>query len=64
MTMMGAWTDFAKTGNPGRGWTQSNLNTDHQYWNISGPNPIMEGRQEIRDRMAIWEEVCQNNLKC
>merc|ERR1712141_372815 len=64
LVMMDAWTNFAKTGIPGMGWTKSVLNSDHQYWNISGPIPIMEGQQALQDRMAIWQDVCFNNIKC
>ena len=62
--MVDAWTNFSKIGNPGMGWTTSVLNSDQQYWNISGPIPTMEGSLKIRDRMKIWEEVCLDNDKC
>ena len=62
--IMNAWTNFAKYGDPGMSWTPSVLNSNNQYWNISGPSPSMQGRQEIRDRMSIWDEVCLNNKKC
>ena len=35
-----------------------------QYWNISGPVPAMDGRQEIHDRMRVWDEICFENRKC
>lgn len=64
LVMMEAWTNFAKTGAPGLGWNTSVLNSDNQYWNISGPAPNMEGQQALRDRMDIWDEVCFDNVKC
>ena len=64
LTMVDAWTNFSKIGNPGMGWTTSVLNSDQQYWNISGPIPTMEGSPKIRDRMKIWDEVCLDNDKC
>ena len=62
--MVNAWTNFAKTGDPGMGWTPCKLNSDQQFWNISGPMPKMEGSREISDRMKLWEDVCLNNKNC
>ena len=62
--IMTAWTNFAISGDPGLSWTPSVLNSNMQYWNISGPVPAMDGRQEIHDRMRIWDEVCFENRKC
>ena len=62
--IMTAWTNFAISGDPGLSWTPSVLNSNMQYWNISGPVPAMDGRQEIHDRMRVWDEVCFENRKC
>ena len=55
--MMSAWTNFAKSGDPQNGWTKSILDSDQQYWNITGAMPSMEGRQEVRNRMTFWDQL-------
>ena len=37
--MMSAWTNFAEFGDPKNGWTKSILDSDQQYWNITGALP-------------------------
>ena len=60
--MVSAWTNFATYGDPtppnsGLSWTPLKSISDFQYWNISGPNPIMSSSEEILSRMNIWNEV-------
>ena len=51
-----AWTDFAKTGNPGLSWTPQTSGSEIQYLNINSVSPIMEYAQDIHDRMQLWTE--------
>lgn len=55
--MMSAWTNFAEFGDPKNGWTKSILDSDQQYWNITGALPSMEGRQEVKNRMKFWDQL-------
>ena len=55
--MMSAWTNFAEFGDPKNGWTKSILDSDQQYWNITGALPSMEGRQEVKNRMTFWDQL-------
>ena len=56
-TVTTAWTDFAKTGNPGLSWTPQTTGSELQYLNINSASPIMEYAQDIHDRMQMWSEV-------
>ena len=56
-TITTAWTNFAKTGNPGFSWTPQTPGSELQYLNINSDNPIMEYAQDIYDRMQFWSEV-------
>ena len=60
--MTSSWTNFAIYGDPtppgsGLSWTPLSPDLLCNYWNISGPNPIMATSQEIMDRMSMWDHV-------
>ena len=53
-----AWTNFAKTGNPGFSWLPQNpVGNKPWYWNINSSNPVMEYPREIHERMRLWDNV-------
>ena len=59
-----AWVNFAKFGNPtpsgsNFSWRPVDNPEKHNFWNISGPNPVMATSQEIQDRMNFWETVVE-----
>ena len=56
-TMVTAWTNFAKTGNPGMSWEPQSVRSASQFWNISGPEPKMDTSSYIEERMLLWEQV-------
>ena len=59
-TIITAWTNFAKYGDPTPAtwsWIPQAPNSEHQYWNISGPVPHMDTSSYIKERMALWEHV-------
>ena len=62
--MTDAWVNFAKLGNPtpsgsNFSWRPVDNPEKHNFWNISGPNPVMATSQEIQDRMNFWETVVE-----
>ena len=59
-TIVTAWTNFAKYGDPtpaSWSWIPQAPNSEHQYWNISGPKPHMDTSSYIQERMALWEYI-------
>ena len=63
-TMINAWADFISFGefSDSDAWDPINAANElqHNYWNISGPNPEMSHNAEIEARMMLWEEVMDN----
>ena len=57
LTVTTAWTDFAKTGNPGLSWVPQTPGSEPHYLNINSANPVMEYAEDIQDRMQIWDDV-------
>jgi len=60
--MTSAWANFATYGDPTPpgsklSWSPSVPNSIDQYWNISGPVPVMATSQEIQERMKLWDQV-------
>ena len=61
--MVTAWTNFAKYGDPTppdsglTPWAPINADKEPLYWNIFGPEPIMDMSSYIQERMNKWEEV-------
>ena len=60
-TMTKAWVEFIKLGEFSNlnAWEPVNTASElqHNYWDISGPNPSMSYNAEIEARMFIWEFV-------
>ena len=65
-TMMAAWTNFAKFGDPTPpdsglpAWTPQSMDSDHYYWDICGPTPKLTSEADLynlKGRMAIWDKV-------
>ena len=62
-TMISAWTNFAKFGDPTppdsglTPWAPIYADIEPQYWNIFGPEPVMDMSSYIKERMTKWEEV-------
>ena len=62
-TMVSAWTNFAKYGDPTppdsglRPWEPIFAGKEPLYWNITGPEPIMDMSPILLERMEKWEEV-------
>ena len=57
-----SFSNFAIFGNPTplgseMFWTPVVTETYQQYWNISGPEPIMATNAEIQERMTLWDEI-------
>ena len=59
--MINAWVDFISFGEftDSDAWDPINaaIELQHNYWNISGPNPSMSYNAEIEARMFIWQFV-------
>ena len=61
--MISAWTNFAKFGDPTppdsglKPWVPVYADIEPQYWNIFGPEPVMDMSSYIKERMTKWEEV-------
>ena len=58
--MTSAWINFATTGDPtppnsGLSWTP--MESPNNFFNISGPYPVMTNNQEIQSRMEFWDRV-------
>ena len=65
-TMMAAWTNFAKFGDPTPPdsglptWTPQMTNSDHYYWDICGPTPKLTSEADLfnlKGRLAVWDKV-------
>ena len=56
-TVTTAWTNFAKTGDPGLSWMPQTNHSEPHYLNINSVNPVMECAQDIKDRMKLWHKV-------
>ena len=65
-TMMAAWTNFAKFGDPTPpdsglpAWTPQSTDSDHFYWDICGPTPKLTSEADLynlKGRMAIWDKA-------
>ena len=65
-TMMAAWTNFAKFGDPTPPdsglptWTPQSTNSDHYYWDICGPTPKLTSEADLfnlKGRLAVWDKV-------
>ena len=56
-TITTAWTNFAKTGDPGLSWMPQTNYSEPHYLNINSVNPVMECAQDIKDRMEVWDKV-------
>ena len=66
--MTTAWTNFAKYGDPtppnsGLTWTPQEPNSDQQFWNISGPEPLMSTNEKIQERLLLWDQIMENSPK-
>ena len=62
--MSKAWINFASYGDPSPPtdaslppWNPVLPGLVRDYWNISGPVPLMDHSQEIQDRMSLWDQV-------
>ena len=60
--MTSAWVNFAINGDPtppesGLSWIPMGKDSGFQYWNISGPLPIMALSKGIQERMTLWDKV-------
>ena len=60
--MTSAWTNFAVYGDPtppnsGFSWTPQVANSNYDYWNIFGPEPVMTTNQKLRERMKFWDQM-------
>ena len=63
--MTQAWTDFATFGDPTPpgsefSWTPLENVSYNSFWNISGPNPVMEHNEGIQERLETWKNILEN----
>ena len=61
--MVGFWIDFIASGDPNLtsdDWRPSEK--EHRYLNISGLHPSMDSSTSLHERMALWEEIMNNQV--
>ena len=64
--MTSTWTNFAIHGHPTPPGGKTDLNwtkpllmftPKHQYFNISGPDSVMDSSKNIEERMSLWDQI-------
>ena len=67
-TMTDAWVNFAMYGDPTPSnsklsWTpvDPEMSNSLNFWNISGPEPVMQRNSKLDERMNLWNKVMGHN---
>ena len=56
------WTNFVKLGDPtppdsGLSWNPVQAGMEHEFFNISGTQPVMDAGSAIKRRMDFWDSI-------
>ena len=63
--MIKNWVNYATNGDPGMPWTPMGPeeNQKFTFWNILSANPEMTYREDIKERMDLWDKIMTNDYQ-